>query len=76
MKLRLIVWKGNAPSSVVIGNSGVTLLRALRPDVGGLGSQSGVGRVMGDWQRRGGRAPYSAVLLSTSTTRERTQEVI
>ena len=34
-----------------------------------LGSQSGVGRVTGDWQRRGGRAPYSAVLLCTGTTR-------
>ena len=28
-----------------------------------LGSQSGVGRVMCGWQRRGGRAPYSVVLL-------------
>src|SRR5712671_4649646 len=34
-----------------------------------LGSQSGVGHVTCDWQRRGGRAPYSAVLLCTGTTR-------
>src|SRR5712672_1631188 len=34
-----------------------------------LSSQSGVGRVTSDWQRRGGRAPYSAVLLCTGTTR-------
>jgi len=34
-----------------------------------LGSQSRVGRVTCDWQRCGGWAPYSAVLLSTSTTR-------
>jgi len=42
----------------------VTLLRALRPDVGKLGSLSWVGRVTCSWQRRGGggRAPYSAVL--------------
>jgi len=44
------------------------LLRALRPDVGGLSSLSRVGHVTCGWQRRGGRAPYSAVLLGTSTT--------
>src|SRR5712671_6368277 len=34
-----------------------------------MGSQSGVGRVTCGWQRRGGQAPYSAVLLCTSTTK-------
>jgi len=33
-----------------------------------LGSQSGVGCVMCDWQQRGGWAPYSAVRLCTGTT--------
>jgi len=33
-----------------------------------------VGRITWTWQQRGGRAPYSAVLLCTSTTRGMTQD--
>ena len=39
-----------------------------------MSSQSGVGRVTCSWQQRGGRAPYLAVLLCTSTTRGMTQD--
>ena len=38
-----------------------------------LRSLSRVGHVMCGWQLRGGRAPYSAVLLCTGTTRDDTR---
>jgi len=60
---------GPATEAVEVKWVDVTLLRALRPDIGSLSSLSLVERVTCGWQRRGGRAPYSAVLLCTSTTR-------
>jgi len=63
-----IVWCGDAVQWCVLAMRDCNALAGVKARHWRLGSQSAVGRVTCDWQHRGGRAPYSAVLLYTSTT--------